>query len=101
LHAIPAAAENRTFAWVRAHLRQGGVFVAEARSVKGDMFGVGKCIGPDEYVNGHYRRFLRMEVIRAKLERLGFTIDLMIEEKGVAVYKDDDPVVLRFIARVN
>ena len=64
-----------------------------------DLYGVGIPAGKDAFINGHYRRFIRMEELVLELQGLGFTIEDAIEMDGVAVYKDDNPVVVRVVAR--
>jgi hypothetical protein len=53
----------------------------------------------DAWINTHYRRFIRKDELLKELEGLGFTIDYVLEKDGIAVYKDDNPVVIRVHAK--
>jgi SAM-dependent methyltransferase len=100
LHAIPEEIQHAALAWAGAHLRAGGQLLVEVRSVNGSLYGKGEPAGRDAYIHdGHYRRFLRLDELTAELEGLGLDIVDATESAGVAVYKDDDPVVIRLAAR--
>eukprot|EP01027_Heterolobosea_sp_BB2_P016378 GEZU01023330.1.p2 GENE.GEZU01023330.1~~GEZU01023330.1.p2 ORF type:complete len:103 (+),score=18.35 GEZU01023330.1:166-474(+) len=75
----------------------------EARSVLSSMYGKGTQSDedPDAFIYGHYRRFIRKSQLVEELTQLGFSIVCEEERDGVAVFGDDDPVVVRIIARKN
>jgi SAM-dependent methyltransferase len=99
LHAAPRADASRALRWSYDHLKPGGRLLIEARSVKGDLYGKGRRVERDAFIHdGHYRRFLRLPEICAELQQIGFQIDEKIESEGLAVYRDDDPVVIRIVA---
>lgn len=100
LHAVPAAVQSAALAWSATHLRAGGQLLIEVRSVKGSLYGKGEAVERDAFIHdGHYRRFLRLEELSAELAGLGLDVVEATESAGVAVYKDDDPVVIRLTAR--
>ena len=59
----------------------------------------GFAIGPLERVTDHYRRFIDVKTILAKLEGLDFKIEFSHEGRGMAVLGSDDPIVGRIVAR--
>ena len=62
----------------------------EARSIKGE----------DEFVyhgKTHYRNYIGIEYIKKLLLENGFEILFLKEEKGFAVYKNEDPYCIRVI----
>ena len=101
LHAISKAASSRSLKWAFENLKNGGYLLIEVRSVKDKLFGVGTPVEgePDAYISTHYRRFVRREQIEQELKDLGFSIENIIEQDNLAVYKDDNPVVIRIHAR--
>lgn len=100
LHAIPAEIQSAALSWAAVHLGPGGQLLIEVRSVKGSLYGKGEQVERDAFIHdGHYRRFLRLEELSAEVEGLGLAIVEATEAAGVAVYKDDDPVVIRLTAR--
>jgi hypothetical protein len=101
LHAIDAQAQSRALRWSWNALSKGGLLAIEVRSVLGSLYGKGSPVEGerDAFVHGHYRRFLRHDEPIAELRDLGFEIAYDDERSGVAVFGDDDPVVLRVIAR--
>ena len=101
MHAATASAASAALAWSAAGLRPGGALLIEARSVRGSLYGRGVAVAGERdafFYDGHYRRFLRSEELTAELTTLGLTIDELVEAAGLAVFKDDDPVVIRVIA---
>ncbi|MBP6627987.1 MAG: class I SAM-dependent methyltransferase [Kofleriaceae bacterium] len=100
LHAVPVEVQHTALGWARRALRPGGQLLIEVRSVLGSLYGKGEPAGDrDAFIHdGHYRRFLRMDELQADLVARGFSIADASESAGVAVYKDDDPVVIRLAA---
>lgn len=100
LHAVPVAIQTAALTWSAEHLREGGQLLIEVRSVKGSLYGKGEEVERDAFIHdGHYRRFLRLDELSAEISGLGLEIVEATEQAGVAVYKDDDPVVIRLTAR--
>ncbi len=100
LHAVSAEEASSALAWASKVLKPGGRLFAEARSVKGSLYGVGEPCERDAFVyQGHYRRFIRRDELHSELESLGFAIEEIVESDGLAVYGDDDPVVIRVTAK--
>jgi len=102
LHAVTKTEASAALAWAAKNLRAGGLLAVEVRSVKGDLYGRGEPRERDAFVyNGHYRRFVRLDELRAELSTLGFAIQNAIESAGLAVHNNDDPVVIRVIAQAQ
>jgi SAM-dependent methyltransferase len=101
LHAVPVEGASRSLKWAWNNLLEGGMLFIEVRSVKDKMYGKGTKVEgeKDAYINTHYRRFVRKDELVAELEDLGFVLETVIEADGLAVYKDDDPVVIRVHAK--
>lgn len=100
LHAVTQDEASAALSWAARNLKPHGHLLIEVRSVKGDLYGKGEPRERDAFVyNGHYRRFVRMEELSAELQSLGFLIETAIESAGLAVHKNDDPVVIRIVAR--
>ncbi len=99
MHAIDESSEDRTLQWVAESLTDGGRFVAEARSVNDDLYGVGEPVGRHAFVTDHYRRFMDKEKFISKLEHLNLTVVYSVEARGLAIRKDDDPVIVRVVAQ--
>ena len=68
----------------------------EARSVKDDLFGVGKKLGKNEYVTDHYRRFIDKNDLIKKFNK-NFKIIYLKESKGFSNLKRE-PCLIRLIA---
>jgi SAM-dependent methyltransferase len=100
LHAIRAEQASAALKWAYANLREGGLLLIEVRSVKDKMYGKGQPVSgePDAYINTHYRRFVRRQQLEEELTSLGFQVEEVVESDGLAVYKDDNPVVIRIHA---
>ena len=61
--------------------------------------GKGEVISSNERSEGHYRRFIDFNELKSRLIDAGFEIEESLESNGLAIYKDDDPVVIRIIAK--
>lgn len=80
-------------------LKQGGLFFVEVRSVNDELYGQGKKVGKNAYIfDGHFRRFVELDQLVKKMERVGFVICSAMEERGFAPFGDSDPLIIRIIA---
>lgn len=98
-HSINEAKEDRTLDWIENTLDNGGCFLLEARSLNDPMFKQGKSLSDTENYTTHYRRYMNLNKIIEKLESRNFEIIYKIEDNNLAVYKDDNPYVIRIIAK--
>lgn len=64
------------------------------------MYQKGKSLSDNENFTDHYRRYMDYKGFLKKLEDLGFKIIFSIEDKDLAIYKDDNPYVIRIIASI-
>ena len=99
IHSINFEQENILLNKAYKSLNKGGKIFIEVRSIKDEFYGRGKKIGKNEYIyQGHYRRFIDKNEIEKNMKEIGYKIELLIEDKGLAVYKNQNPVVIRIIA---
>lgn len=98
-HSINEAKEDRTLDWIENNLDKEGYFLLEARSLNDPMFKQGKSLSDTENYTTHYRRYMDLDKIIEKLESRNFEIIYNIEDNNLAVYKDDNPYVIRIIAK--
>lgn len=100
LHAITEMQEQYALRNARDTLKTGGMLFIEARSIMDDICGLGKCVGENSYIyNDHFRRFIDKDKLINNLESVGFGIVSEQEGRGFAPYGEEDPVVIRIIAR--
>jgi 2-polyprenyl-3-methyl-5-hydroxy-6-metoxy-1,4-benzoquinol methylase len=83
----------------RDFLRPGGRILIECRSVNDPMCGVGMRVGKDEFINGHYRRFIDKDELVTMLQEIGFKVRVCIESDGLSVVGKDDPVLIRVVGQ--
>ncbi len=99
MHSITAMEQDTVLKQVFHALREGGFFFIEVRSTKDNIFGLGQCVGPNEYIyDDHYRRFIDKREIDKYLTNLGFKLIISEEGTGFAPFNNEDPIVLRIIA---
>ena len=102
LHAVPAEIASRGLAWAARNIKPEGLVLIEARSVLGSLYGRGIAAERDAFFqDGHYRRFIRRSELTDELVSLGFEIESVVERDGLAIHEDDDPVVIRVVARLK
>lgn len=98
-HSINEEKEDRTLDWIENKLDKNGIFLLEARSIKDPMFKQGENLSETENFTTHYRRYMNLNKIIEKLESRNFKIEYKIEDNNLAIYKEDNPYVIRLIAR--
>lgn len=100
LHAINDEQENEVIRNVFSALKSGGRFYVEVRSINDELYGRGKYVTRNSYIyEGHFRRFIVLQELKDKLEKIGFQILLAEEKTGFAPYKDMNPPIIRIIAQ--
>jgi SAM-dependent methyltransferase len=98
LHAMPENEERAALASVAACLRRQGRLFVECRSINDPMAGQGEVISRTERIHGHYRRFIILDELVAHVEEAGLRVLSAIESRGLAVFGDEDPMVIRLVA---
>lgn len=99
LHAMPLEEEIATLHAAGSLLKPGGRLFVECRSINDPMARLGEVISPTERIHGHYRRFIIAEELVERVRAAGLEVEDLVEADGLAVYKDDNPVVIRLSAR--
>lgn len=100
MHSISEEQQDETLINVFKALNNNGLLFIEARSIKDNIFGMGIEVERNAYIyNEHYRRFIIREEILNKLTEIGFKIIFVDENNGYAKYKNEDPIVIRIIAK--
>jgi bifunctional enzyme CysN/CysC len=80
-------------------LDNNGYIYIECRSINDPLARKGEVISPTERIDGHYRRFIDLVILEEKLKNIGYIIIESTESRGLAVFKDEDPVVIRMTAK--
>lgn len=99
IHSISENEENITLKNAYKNLNKNGHLLIEVRSIKDSMFINSEKISNNEGMTDHYRRFIDKETLLNKLISIGFSIIYSVESNGLAIYKNEDPVVIRVIAK--
>ncbi len=93
-HSIEEQEEEAVLDWAQYAIKAGGLVCIEVRSDKDSPEHMNYVFGKD-----HFRRHLNFQKLQQKLTQRGFHIEHAQESKGLAVYKDEDPVIIRLVAR--
>lgn len=99
LHAMTREEEDAALSDSRALLSPGGLLCIECRSINDALAREGEVLSPTERIAGHYRRFIVLPDLIERIEALGMDIVEQVESQGLAVHGDEDPMVIRVIAR--
>ncbi len=79
-------------------LKSEGFLCIEVRTTKDPLFGKGKSLGENIFLNdNHKRRFIETNEFRKQVTDLGFKELYFIEENNLSIYKNDNPVLMRII----
>lgn len=101
LHSVNEEQEVQTLKWAHDTLKDNGLFFIEIRSVHDELFGQGDAVDGNSFVTDHYRRFVNFEDFVGRIEAVGFNVIYKLQSKGLAIYKTEDPMVIRVIAQKN
>lgn len=100
LHTITKNEQSKVLDRAYNCLKDGGLLFIEARSTKDFIYGLGEKVGEHEFIyEDHYRRFVDKAELEEELTSRGFKITMSEEGRGFAPLKDQDPILLRVIAR--
>jgi bifunctional enzyme CysN/CysC len=99
LHAMTEVEELNTLASTFDLLENNGYLCIECRSINDLQALKGQVLSPTERIDGHYRRFVDLILLEKNLKNIGYTLTESIESNGLAVFGDEDPVVIRVIAK--
>lgn len=100
IHAINEQQERTFLKNIYEQLHPKGKFFIEVRSIHDPLFGKGKKMERNAYFyDNHYRRFIVMDELVQNLEQVGFQIEYAKEQSGFAPYGNDDPPVIRIVAK--
>lgn len=96
LHSVDEECEDQLFAWARSSK----LFCIETRSVYDPRYGEGEKVEEDAFsVNGHYRRFTRLDTLIGKALSHDFEVVHASVEFESAALPHDRAVVNRLILR--
>jgi tellurite methyltransferase len=99
-HSITEENEDKLLSSIVNNARRGTYICIEARTMNDPLLLAGDKLSINEHVTDHYRRFLDYHSFIDKLLKYGLTVHYSTEVNNVAIYKDDNPYVLRVIASV-
>lgn len=100
LHAITEMQEQYALRNAKDTLKTGGLLFVEARSINDDICGLGECVGKNSYIyENHFRRFIEKKDLINRMEDIGFEIIYEQEGRGFAPYKNQNPVLVRIVAK--
>ena len=97
LHSITEETEDSLLLKAYELLPINGLFLIEVRTIYDELFGQGKKISDREYITDHYRRFIDSSDFLKKCLSIGWKIKYFIEDRGIATYRKEDPIVARFV----
>lgn len=102
LHTINEISENKLISKIAKLSKiKKTIILFEFRTIKDPLFNFGKKLKKYERFTDHYRRFINLKEFKQKLiKKNNFKIIKIIEKKGLAKFKKENPVVARVILKV-
>ena len=98
IHSINEESCSNLLDWACDKLENNGKLFIECRSTKDNMRGAGQQISENEYINGHYRRFINKYEIVEQLHKRNMSIEYITESDNLSVSGTDNPVLIRIVA---
>lgn len=99
LHAMTEHEEEQLWAAVPRVLRPGGRVFVETLSINDRGARRGEVLSRSERIDGHYRRYAVPAELERRVSAAGLEVESVVESAGLAQEGDDDPVVVRLVAR--
>lgn len=100
IHAISQKIENKLLKNLSKITKKNSIVFFEFRTTKDQLFKKGKILSKYERHTNHYRRFIEFDDFITTLNKLNnFKILYKTEKKGLAKYKNDNPVLGRIILK--
>jgi len=97
IHSVSEDVENNVLIKAYNLLPQDGFFLIEVRTIFDELFGKGEKISETEYIDDHYRRFIDSAGFINRCLRIGWRLKYFIEDRGLAPYQNEDPIIARFV----
>jgi len=97
IHSIDENDEDKVLQWATDNLASDDLFCVEARTIRDSIYGVGTKVAEHSYISDHFRRFIDPNIFKSKLK--DFDILYFVEDKNLSPYKDENPTLMRIIAR--
>ena len=95
LHSMDEDSYKKTLVFIENSLKKEGSLWIEVRSTKDELYEEGEQVDNRTYKTDHGRRFFTLDSLVDDLEKLNFKIQMAKEDRGWAVFKGQDPVVIR------
>lgn len=96
-HSINYKQEKKLLNYLNKQKKLDYLFI-ETRTINDELYNQGKKIGEHEFITTHYRRFIDSKILKKKLLK-NFKIIYFKEGKNLAKFKNENPCVLRLIAK--
>lgn len=97
LHAVPKPLADKVLDFSFEVLPTGGKICLEFRTINDPLFQQGEAISETERITDHYRRFIDAEKFRTEMKNKGWKELYFLESDGLAIFKQENPVVARFV----
>ena len=95
IHTMSLDEEMKTLKISYNLLKKRGNFFIECRSVNDPLSNKGQILSRTERVEGHYRRFIILDEFIQRLVQVGFEVIETTESNGLALFGEEDPMVIR------
>lgn len=102
LHAITDEQESELLSNIKEAMFSESLLFIEARTIHDDIYGKGEKVEENAFIyDGHFRRFIDPEVLKRKMEKMGYRVISIEENRGFSPTQDSDPVLLRVTASLK
>jgi len=91
MHSLDDKQEQALLSILSKNMNAGELIYFEFRSKEDENL--------DKHFGGHYRRYVDSNVFLSRLAALNFSINYSLIGQGMAKYKEEDPFVIRIIAK--
>ncbi|MEE1131340.1 MAG: class I SAM-dependent methyltransferase [Caryophanon sp.] len=93
LHAIPDEVEEVIFTGININLKKPYIIMSEFRTKEDEML--------HKIYNDHFRRYVDTNELLNRVLRFNWSVEFLMKERGLSIYKDEDPFLARLILSKN
>jgi SAM-dependent methyltransferase len=88
--------EEANFFYNLSMLPKKTLFFIEARTINDKLFGQGERVGNNEFIMGHYRRFIDPDILKTQLSD-DFNFLYFSESDNLSIFNNENPTLMRVI----
>lgn len=97
IHAIHENVQKSLIDKIRNIMNSGSRLIIECRGIDSELMNVGLKISDNEFIHGHYRRFIKPNSLMSMLDKYGFYLLYFKSSDTFSISGDNKPILNRYV----